>query len=609
MSITDGVYRIITALDPDYCLDLTGAVSTKAANVELWARNDSLAQKLLVETSGTTTMRFACSNQRVDVKGAVAADGTNIIQWPDTSSGAQEFVLTEDSANTMDVNGNTYSTYEVASNLDADYVMDAAYAIADSGTNVLLWSASADPAPLNQRWCFVKDSYYLKNMPVPASLGLSAAADGNGETDIAINASAAYYAVWNCDNAEYQMRYRKRSRSGNVWGEWGAWTSPAGTTTDEGWGDAWNKNVTTTPGRGASPALTIPSPLTASTDKDEYQVEVRAWTGDTIDTYWTGAHGASATANVSVAYLPTLTIDSVEFIPYGLRIGYTSDFQRPGNRLKVSNLTVDGDLLCEGYEWEDLPYTGSVVIPMGELLFVPGDQDTVDFSAEFSTLDCTASASYSETIGYGSGGSLSFTISQTVSGDHNDIGFSSAYSFRDVYIVFEHDGRPTCEQVEKVGTKWRAYPPFNVPYKVLACAEDASNHWGIVAEDGAEVACNSFVWNWGAHSARLHVNKSHEDFMARSYAKNANIYKLNGMPYDSVAYGKADTNEMSIEGYVCRDEYDGSTLADFELLRKNGYALFRDPYGGRYDVAITGMADGSYTNGWALVSVEQSERS
>lgn len=613
MSVADGVYRILTALDPDYCLDLTGAVATKGANVELWARNDSLAQKVAVETSGgLTNLRFACSNQRVDVKGAAAADGTNIIQWPDTNSGAQDFVLTEDSVNTMSVNGNTYSTYEVASNLDADYVMDAAYAIADDGTNVLLWSQSTDPAPLNQRWCFVKDSYYLKTLPVPASLGLATASDRDGETELAINASTAYYAVWNCDSAKYQLRYRKRSRTigTTMWGDWGNWTSPAGTATDEGWGDAWDENVTTTPGRGHAGTFTLANPLTASTDKDEYQFELRSWTDDTIDTYWTGAHGASSTASISVAYKPNLTVSSVEYTPYGLFIDYSSNFQRAGNKLKVSNLTIDGDLLCNGYEWDELPYSGTVFIPLSELLFVPDDQDTLKFDAELTTIDCATQFSFSKTLDYGADGDLSFTITQTVTGDHNDIGFSSAYSFRDVYIVYDHDGRKRCEQVEKVGTKWRAYPPFNVAYKVFACAEDSSDHWGIVSVAGTKVSSDAYVWNWGDHSARLAVSRDATAMMARSYTKNATAYKLNGLDYDSVAYGKADSNEISVNGYVKRyTSYASSTLADFELLLDNGYALFRDPYGGRYHVAVTKVTDGGYMGEWLQLSIVQSERS
>lgn len=611
---TDGIYRILTALDEGYCLDLTGAVATKAANVELWARNDSNAQHLLVETSGgVTNFRFACSNQRMDVKGATAADGTNVIQWPDSNSGAQDFVLTEDAVNTMTVNGNSYSTFEVASDLDTDYVLDAAYAVADSGTNVLLWSQSTDPAPLNQRWCFVKDSYYMKTLPVPASLGLATSSDDDGETDISINASTSYMAVWNCDATKYQLRYRKRSRAigTNVWGAWGDWTSPAGATTDEGWGDAWDENTTCSAGHGHSATVTLASPLTLTADKDEYQFELRVFDDTTtIDTYWDKSHGASATANISVAYKPNLTISSVEFTPYGLFIDYSSDFHRAGNRLKVSDLTVDGDLLCSSCEWDSLAYSGTVVIPMSELLFVPDNGDTLKFHAELSTIDTTEEYDFTKTVSYGADGDLSFTITQTANGDDVDVAFSSAYAFRDVYIVYQHDGRARCEQVEQVASnKWRMHPPFNVKYKVLACAENSSDHWGIVSVDGIDVASDHYAWSWGEHQANLKVNTDGHAMMSRSYAKNATAYKLNGAEYDSVAYGKADTDSQTIVGYASRKGYASTTLDDFELLRANGYALFRDPYGGVYHVAVTGMADSGYVGEWLQLSITQQERS
>lgn len=612
---TDGIYRILTALDEGYCLDLTGAVATKAANVELWARNDSLAQKLLVETSGgKTNFRFACSNQRMDVKGAIAADGTNVIQWPDSNSGAQDFVLTEDSVNTMTVNGNTYSTFEVASDLDTDYVVDAAYAIADNATNVLLWSQSSDPAPLNQRWCFVKDSYYMKTLPVPASLGLSTASDGDGETDIAINASTAYYAVWNCDATKYQLRYRKRSRAigTNVWGDWGDWTSPAGTTTDEGWGDAWDENTTTTAGRGHSASITLASPKTLTADKDEYQFEVRVFDdATTIDTYWDKSHGASATANVSVAYKPTLTVSAVKFTPYGLEFTYADDFGRAGNKLKVSDLKMNGDLLCSSYEWDGLPTSGTATIPMSALLFVPTKNGTLSYDAEWSTIDTTVSSSKTNTVTYGTGDSLSVTITPTVNGDGVEVTLANTYIFRDVYLVYKHDGRYRCEQVEQTSsTKWTAYPPFNTTdYDLLVCLEDSSNKWAVKDVQGVNVPSDAYLWRWGSHTAKLQLSTDSSAMMGRSYTKNATSYKLNGAEYDSIAYGKADSNAISASGYVKRSAYDGCSLSDFDLLRADGYALFRDPYGGRYHVAITGMADSGYVGEWVQLSVTQQERS
>ena len=612
---TDGIYRILTALDEGYCLDLTGAVSTKAANVELWARNDSNAQHLLVETSGgVTNFRFACSNQRMDVKGATAADGTNVIQWPDTNSGAQDFVLTEDAVNTMSVNGNSYSTFEVASDLDTDYVLDAAYAVADSGTNVLLWSQSTDPAPLNQRWCFVKDSYYMKTLPVPASLGLATSSDDDGETELAINANTAYYAVWNCDASDYQLRYRKRSRNigTNVWGDWGDWTSPSGTTTDEGWGDAWDENTTTTAGKGHSASITLASPLTVSSDKDEYQFEVRVFDDSTtIDTYWDKSHGASATANVSVAYKPTLTVSAAKFTPYGLELTYADDFGRAGNKLKVSDLEINGDLLCSGYEWDGLPSSGSVVIPMSALLFVPASGDSLAYTAEWSTIDTSVSSSVTNSVTYGSGGGLNPMVSTSVSGDALVIALASGYTFREIYMVYDHDGRKRCEQVEKTDTnKWTAYPPFNTDqYDLLVCVETSSHTWAVKHVQGVEVPSDAYVWRWGSHTAKLQLSTDSSAMMGRSYTKNATSYKLNGAEYDSIAYGKADSNAISAAGYVKRSAYDGCSLSDFDLLRADGYALFRDPYGGRYHVAVTGMADSGYVGEWVQLSVTQQERS
>ena len=612
---TDGIYRILTLLDADYCVDLTGQVATKGANVELWGRNDSPAQKMLVTTSGgITNFRFACSNQRMDVEGAIAVDGRNIIQWPDTNSGAQDFVLTEDSVNTMTVNGNTYSTFEIALDLNPSYVVDAEYAVADYGTNVLLWSQKTGSAVVNQRWCFVKDSYYQRSLPVPASLGLATSSDRDGETELAINSNTAYYAVWNCDASDYQLRYRKRSRNigTNVWGDWGDWTSPSGTTTDEGWGDAWDENTTTSAGRGHSASITIANPLTLTTDKDEYQFELRVFDDSTvINTYWDKSHGASATANISVAYLPNLTISAVEFTPYGLFIDYSSNFQRVGNKLKVSDLRIDGDLLCEGYEWDELGYSGTVVIPMSELLFVPDNGDTLKFHAELSTIDTTAGFDFTKTVAYGADGDLTFTITQTANGDDVDVAFSSAYAFRDVYMVYQHDGRPKCEQAEQTASnKWRLHPPFNSKYKVMACAENSSDHWGIIVKDGLEVVSDHYAWAWGNHAANLAVNTDGHAMMGKSYSKNALAYKLNGMEYDSVSYGKADTDEITVNGYIRRNTaYKGSTLADFDLLRANGYATFRDPYGGAYHVAVTKVSDSGYVGEWLQMSIIQQERS
>ncbi|EFV01863.1 ricin-type beta-trefoil lectin domain protein [Pseudoramibacter alactolyticus ATCC 23263] len=148
----DGTYEIISVLGPTVAIDVKGASDNSGANVQVYTRNDSDAQKWSTFDDGTNGIQIACalSGRCLDVAGGKITSGTNVWQWENNDSRAQRWDIVPD-GKTVIIGGTSYSTYVVKSH-GTDFALDVSGGNVKPGTNVQIYAANGTDA---QRWAFV----------------------------------------------------------------------------------------------------------------------------------------------------------------------------------------------------------------------------------------------------------------------------------------------------------------------------------------------------------------------------------------------------------------------------------------------------------------------
>ena len=135
--LPDGAYTISSALPGSFALDVDGASSLTGANVQIWAGNDTFAQRwyLSSDEDGYYTITSYCSGLVLDVADGGKEPGTNVRQCTSFGNDAQKWILVENDDGTI-------SLYSKWSKL----ALDVSGARAENGTNVLTWTPNSTQA-------------------------------------------------------------------------------------------------------------------------------------------------------------------------------------------------------------------------------------------------------------------------------------------------------------------------------------------------------------------------------------------------------------------------------------------------------------------------------
>ncbi len=90
-SIAEGTYTIQAAVNTNYVLDIAGGSTSDGGNVQIYSKNNTLAQNFVVTSVGNGYYKIACegTGKVLDVSGGSSANGTNIQQYKWNGSAAQ----------------------------------------------------------------------------------------------------------------------------------------------------------------------------------------------------------------------------------------------------------------------------------------------------------------------------------------------------------------------------------------------------------------------------------------------------------------------------------------------------------------------------------------
>lgn len=210
-SATEGVFIIKSSLGT--VLDVAGASTASAANVQTYRNNNTPAQRFrITKTSdGYYSIINANSGKALDVAGASRKSGTNVWQYASNNSDAQKWKL----VSTGDSDGSFYIVSKLAENLCLDIALGSAAA----GANVQIYAKNNSKAQkfiLNKISKTIDSGSYVITSLVGSGKvldvsGASTASGANIQTyakngtvaqrfDVSYNESTGYYSIKNMNS-------------------------------------------------------------------------------------------------------------------------------------------------------------------------------------------------------------------------------------------------------------------------------------------------------------------------------------------------------------------------------------------------------------------------
>lgn len=583
MAIADGLYEIRSALLESMALDIAGGSTAKGANVQIYANNDTNAQKYRIteETAGHWSIVSARSGMFLDVYGGAARNGANVQQWTSNGSRAQRWKLTE-TGDTVTVDGVACPVVTIGSyvtNDGATYVMDVKGAMTTNSTNVQIWTANETDA---QEFVLVPTTLLDQTMPVPAFLGW--ATEVGGEPQPSLPEATALYPCWRFTDAwgdltghgfEYATRTRtiaNDTAAPTDWSGWSAWTTA--TVTVDG-STAW---------------LTSGVPATVPSGSKALEVGIRVRPTGTVG--GETVHGGAVGMTLTALDVPTVSLSSAKLAADHVALAVTSDYGGGSTTLRVTSLVGS-----DGTEYLARPVDASgtsspvvVEVPMLALADVPNPATVTTMTAtvEYGTDQCATcgTATLSASFGWASGKSLSCSPSLDwtlvdacacptfstgsvrrgwffVDGEAREMDVVTATKLLLPYPF----GRAVTWYVSGVNAAWTAYGA----YVGSIAADDAHRH----------KPCH--VWTWDGRALLVEVGDGGIS-TSRSVKATASEMELDQRPWQSVAFAETLQGSFAADGAIV----EPYAAADVMALVRAHHALYRAPSGEVADVAVTG---------------------
>lgn len=594
MAITAGLYELRSMLLTSMAVDVAGGKAVNGANVQIYAANDTNAQKfrLTEPSSGQWAIVNANSGLYVDVAGGRAQSGTNVQQYSSNGSRAQRWNIVE-TGSTVTIDGITCAVvtiYSYVTNDGTTYAMDVRAGMTTNSTNVQIYAANNSDA---QHFALFPTTMLDSSMPVPMGLGWSEAVGEQGQ--LSQPEAATLYPCWSFTEAwgalsghGFEVSTRTRtipndSATPSAWSGWAAWSAAQVTIAD---GTAW-----------------LTAGISGDVPSGSKALEVGIRVRPTGTTGGQAAHGGASSAVLTALYAPEVTADEVTLGPDALTVTLATDYA--GGTTTATITSVQG---TDGTEYLASPVTvsgtGSAIvgsIPIGMLADVP-DPD------EVSSLVVTCSVGTDQ---YSPRGSQQSTATY---------GWASTMT-RQLVPTLDWDSVPASVVAShSVGTKrlgWmfvdgEAWPlddgsviayPFgrSCSYYLSGTTADASafgGYVGTIAADDQRRHAPCHAWNWDGRTLLLEATAGSME-TSRTIKASADELDLDQRPWQVVTFSETLRSDLKASGALFADS-DWSVLDLLALMRAH-HALYRAPSG---EVAYVGVTDMQYSSTSSMTDVD-----
>lgn len=611
--IPTGTYLIRSSLDTKAVLDVSGGSSANGANVQLYGSNESNAQIWMVRTydsSGLTNIVNLGSKKVLDIDGGVVENFRNVQQYEDNGSNAQKWGLEPNG--TAVFNGETVGTYRIHAFSGSGFVLDAAGGTTTPMTNIQIYQSNGTKA---QNWYFQPYSIYVTNLGTPSDILV------NGQEQVADVDIA--YPSWICNGTNYQCRYRTRRRPvGGSLADWSAWCSlKDGDESNYGWGDVGIANtvVGDTARKVSSLGVTVPSIDNSTYDYAEIQFEVRRFEPNYNGELGLCAHGDSCTQTIGFSKSPTLEINSIIWSPIGLIVDYASSYKADGNSLSVNAIKYGETILCDTTYFGGQPSSGTLELPVKDLLLMPEESITVNVSLTLITkTNSTVTATKSVVITSEEGKSLaispnyifnpnSYTYTATIQKHDSDKCYIRIPTLENVYGYKMVE----CDEVGSSDSlrEFLIIPPLNSDYEVCWMCQSGSS-WNSVTNSMSKVACHWHIWNWddavGNVCTILKYNVGESPKQTDTSTPENSKFLTTNRDLPMFSYEGTRSQTLDIDGAVDDNEEDeNANVKAFQYFKQAKHAIYRKTNGEWHYVAILGITISHEDKGYSSVTVNQ----
>ena len=578
MAITAGLYEIRSMLLTSMAVDVAGGKAVNGANVQIYAANDTNAQKfrLTQPSSGQWAIVNANSGLYVDVAGGRAQSGTNVQQYSSNGSRAQRWNIVE-TGGTVTIDGIACPVVTIYSYVTTDgttYAMDVRAGMTTNSTNVQIYAANNSDA---QHFALVPTTLLDRGMPAPAAIGWSREVGGQGQREqpeaATLYPTWAFTSAWDAtEDHGFEYATRTRSTAGGdaapgAWSAWSAW-APAAVTTDDG--TAW-----LTAGVDGSVA--------ASDKSRDVNLRVRP----TSTAGGEATHGQAASAVLTATAVAACEVTAVALGPESLVLTVASDYSGGTNYVTVTSVSQGGaDLLAESVDGSGYGPTFEVEVPISSLAALPEVGGTADVFMAVGTDQYAPTGEQATTgvaVTWAAGRTVALAPTESFDADAVDrvdpgaTGTLRAWAFA--------GGRARAVDVSS-GAAVVPYP-FGAPC-VAYVTVDRGTAWGsavveiAAADPRRHRPCHAWTWEGGT----LVLDGSTGDVSTQRTVKGrSDALELDSRPWQVVTFGPTMEGTFKASGTL-----GASTTDDLEALVAAHHALYRAPGGQVADVAVTDVS-------------------
>ena len=596
---TGGSYRILSMLDPSYCLQIAAQSAANGANVNLGKYNGLAGQLFVIEEdNGKWAIRNPQSGRYMDVAGGAAQNGTNVQIWDDNDSRAQRWNFHAYGNTTYQ--GKEYPTYTIGSYVTEsglNYNIDVKGAETVTHTNVQIWDANNTYAQL---FILVPTEMEDPTLPMPYDAKLASTPGGDGAT-WQLSASKVY-PTWYCSDAwaaDGNNHYEWRSRMRCMYSDTSAWTA----WTDDGNRQQWNpwqtayvkksgRKVWLAEGIDADIASTV-STLVPSKfywwKRAQIEFQVRS---SGVNEYKL-LHSKPLDVVFDIYMKPTISLTGATWSADGLRLDWTTDYLYGQNYVTVLDVVNSNgrSILDDKYELASALASGYGTIPAKCFNMIPTNQESITIKYrvgydqfkmmpgnQTQTLTCARNA-----------GSTSGVPTFSMDGlnayaDVPDLGART-----ECWISLDNELIECHEAATSPSGKKRFILPYPMGrgFGVFTLGNNASgSRWGTAYIEHDAVDVIAHAWSWDGGACYLHkFTEMPTTTMAYQAVYEADV--LDSRKHESVSFANTVRGTFSATGALLHED-DYSSIDEFkELIGK--HAIYRDINGGIRHVGITGV--------------------